>query len=182
MRLAARYNRRRLAGNSPARTRRRTSRVSRALLWAGVLVAALLSVNSASAFAGVGAPPLVPEGAVECSSMAGTVAAMVGVERRRIDDNLSTTLSHTPQKLNFTWEHEHVVLTELTSALCLEFPTRSTFFGAGQATLDGEPGYHILFKISVTAKGKDRVVLLVRLGEQKIALFRFSGKDRETVS
>jgi hypothetical protein len=93
----------------------------------------------------------------ECSKVVGSATVVIlkeGVkERQTVNNKLSTNLAST-QKLVFRWENgaSQLVLTKLTSATCIVGTKSKRFNGEGQATINGEAGWHVKFFFIVTNK------------------------------
>jgi hypothetical protein len=75
-------------------------------------------------------------------------------ERHKVTNDLSTNLA-SKQKLVYEWEGttNKLILTKLTSASCTVEATKKKFAGAGDATVNGETGWHVAFYFVLTTKG-----------------------------
>jgi Bacterial Ig-like domain (group 1) len=118
-----------------------------------------------------------------CTSVVGVVRVKVNGERTNAVDDLNTTLKK-PQRFGFHWAngHEHVKLTQLTSASCVVRPTNKTFTGVGDANLNGKPGYTVKLSITVTTKGTDRVIMRLYRGMEEVASEALSARATEEIS
>jgi hypothetical protein len=147
----------------------------RALLVAVGVAGVLLAVAGGSASA-----------AETCERAVGEGRFKIIPETDVIRNELSTNLAE-PQKLVFFWENEkhRVTLKKLLGAVCSVGSNQKAFGGHGEATVDGEGGYFVRFRITVMNKGTLYVDVWIYKGKEfgeHVREFHDGALTEETIS
>jgi hypothetical protein len=89
----------------------------------------------------------------KCTKAIGTATFKTASEKTFVSNKLDTELSK-KQKLVVKWENGEntLKLTKLTSATCTVTSKQSVFAGKGPATVNGEGGYTVTFKLVLVTK------------------------------
>jgi hypothetical protein len=115
-----------------------------------------------------------------CTSAIGFATVVIRkegeTERQKVTNKLFTNLA-SKQKLVFTWENgaSKLTLTKLTSASCtVSGKGTKKFLGAGEATVNGEPGWQVKFYFILSPK--NRFTFHIRVSMPKEEPLAFTDK------